>query len=32
MGAGSTVADPVANHAPIEFSPNSEVVNHRKKR
>ena len=32
MGAGSDVADPVPNHASIEASPNSEVVDHRKKR
>jgi len=32
MGAGSNVADPVPNHTSIEPSPNSEVVDHRKKR
>ena len=32
MGAGSHVADPVANHAAIESGPDSEVVDHRKKR
>jgi hypothetical protein len=32
MGAGSNVADPVPHHASIEASPNSEVVDHRKKR
>ena len=32
MGARSNVADPVPHHASIEASPNSEVVDHRKKR
>ena len=32
MGAGSNVADSVPDHASIEASPNSEVVDHRKKR
>jgi hypothetical protein len=32
MGAGSHVADRVPNHASIQASPNSEVVDHRKKR
>jgi ectoine hydroxylase-related dioxygenase (phytanoyl-CoA dioxygenase family) len=30
--AGSNVADPVPDHAPVEGSPDSEVVDHRKKR
>ena len=30
--AGSHVADRVPNHASIQASPNSEVVDHRKKR
>jgi hypothetical protein len=32
VGAGSNVADPVPHHPSIEASPNSEVVDHRKKR
>ena len=32
VGAGSNVADPVPYHASIEASPNSKVVDHRKKR
>jgi hypothetical protein len=32
MGAGSDVADPVPHHAPIDARPNSQVVDHRKKR
>jgi hypothetical protein len=32
MGAWSNVADSVPYHASIEASPNSEVVDHRKKR
>ena len=32
MGAGSNVADPVPHDAAIEANPNSEVVDHRKKR
>ena len=32
MGAGSNVADRVPNHASIEAGPDSEVVDHRKKR
>ena len=32
MRPGSNVADPVPDHASIEASPNSEVVDHRKKR
>ena len=32
MGAGPNVADGVPNHASIQAGPNSEVVDHRKKR
>ena len=32
MRAGANVANPVPNHASIQASPNSEVVDHRKKR
>ena len=32
MGGGSNVAGPVANHASLDASRNSEVVDHRKKR
>ena len=32
MGSRSNLADPVPHHASIESSPNSEVVDHRKKR
>jgi hypothetical protein len=32
MGARSHVADRVPNHASIQARPNSEVVDHRKKR
>jgi hypothetical protein len=32
MCAGENVANPVPSHASIQASPNSEVVDHRKKR
>ena len=32
MGAGSDVADRVPNHASVQACPNSEIIDHRKKR